>query len=372
MIHKAYKVIVTRTCPSCGLGFTNTIAKNVYECNYSQCHARFDFSIFSDEEIRKALNTENGEARAPEASSEESGAPPLDFSVFSSGSAEERQRTYGELPERAGAAGTAALNGELTPERVESLENSLVQAIGRGELVVHYQPQIDSSLNRVTGAEALVRWNHPERGLLVPEEFLPLAEESGLIVALDEWVLRTACEQVSAWQSQGRPPLRVTVNLSARQFRQPQLIETVSRALNETGLGPERLEIEITEAIALQDIELAVATLQQLQELGVTLSLDDFGTGYSSLNYLRKLPVQRIKIDRTVTRGITENPDDLAVVRAVVAMGSGLGLKAVAEGVETIDQLMLLQKNGCDEVQGFYFSRPLPPDEFAAFKVIYK
>ncbi|MCC6347820.1 MAG: EAL domain-containing protein [Nitrospirales bacterium] len=255
-----------------------------------------------------------------------------------------------------------------TLERI-ILENSLRRTLDRGELVVHYQPQVDIATRRIVCVEALVRWQHPELGLLDPMQFIPLAEETGFIIPMDEWVLRTACEQNKAWQETGYPPLRITVNLSARQFQQPNLIEIVACVLRETGLKPEYLDIEITESTAMGDIDLTIPTMVQLTGMGVRLSIDDFGTGYSSLSYLKKLPIRKLKIDKSFIRDLTTDQDDRAIVNAVIALAHSLKLKVVAEGVETQEQMDYLRVSGCDEIQGYLFSRPLPPEELRALLV---
>jgi EAL domain-containing protein (putative c-di-GMP-specific phosphodiesterase class I) len=212
--------------------------------------------------------------------------------------------------------------------------------------------------------EALVRWQHPDMGLVSPGEFIPLAEDTGLIVALDEWVLRTACAQNKAWQEVGLPRLRVSTNLSARMFRQAGLPELVSRVLDETGLDPDCLDLELTESSVMSDAEAAAETLRSLRELGVHVSIDDFGTGYSSLNYLKKFPADCLKIDQSFVRDAATEPNDAAIVRAVITLARSLNLKVIAEGVETVEQLRFLRLLGCDEVQGYLLSRPLPAEEF--------
>lgn len=243
------------------------------------------------------------------------------------------------------------------------LENRLRQTLEREELVVYYQPQVNLGTSRITGAEALVRWRHPELGLLSPAQFIPVAEETGFIVSLDEWVLRIACMQAKSWQETGYPPTRVTVNLSTRQFQQANFVEKVSSILKETELEPDFLEIEITENTAMQNIERTVANLSKLNEMGVSFSIDDFGTGYSSLNHLKKLPLQKLKIDKSFIRGLGEDLNDQAIVNAVIAMAHNMNLQVVAEGVETREQLSFLQGNNCDGMQGFLFSEPLPAAE---------
>jgi diguanylate cyclase (GGDEF)-like protein/PAS domain S-box-containing protein len=255
-------------------------------------------------------------------------------------------------------------NTALNVRTVERLffENSLRQSLERGQLVVFYQPLVHIESREITCLEALVRWRHPELGLLHPARFIPLAEEMGFATAIDEWVLRSACRQLKAWDKAGCPPVCVTVNFSARQFLQPDLAERVSRVLEATGLDPRYLDIEITESTAMKDIELAVPNLRKLKELGIKLSIDDFGTGYSSLTYLKRFPVHGLKIDQSFIRDVASDASDQAIVKAIIAMGHHLRLKIIAEGVETEEQLAFLRAGGCDEMQGYLFSEPLPPE----------
>jgi diguanylate cyclase (GGDEF)-like protein/PAS domain S-box-containing protein len=245
-----------------------------------------------------------------------------------------------------------------------SLEGRLRQALQNQELIVHYQPFIDLATGRIRGAEALLRWRHPELGLVAPGEFIAIAEVSGLIVPIGQWVLRTACAQARAWQLLGHPKFSVAVNLSARQFQQADLVFQVTEALHEADLPAASLDLEITESNAMQNAELSIATLQDLKRLGVSLSMDDFGTGYSSLNYLKRFPIDRIKIDQSFVRDVNRDPDDAAIATAIIAMAHSLKLTAVAEGVETEAQLEFLLAQRCDEMQGYLFSRPLPAAEF--------
>ena len=233
------------------------------------------------------------------------------------------------------------------------LESWLRQTIVRGELSVHYQPQIDIKTKKIAYAEALVRWNHPERGLLEPRDFLPLAEETGFITSIDEWVLRTVCTQATSWKESGFDSFCVTVNLSARQFQSPDLVKMVTSVLKETGMSPSCLDIEVTENAAMSDIEQTASQLRELTGMGVHFSIDDFGTGYSSLNYLKKLPIERIKIDKSFIHDIATDPDDRAIISAVSSMAHQMGIGTVAEGVETEEQLAFVREAGCDEVQGF-------------------
>jgi diguanylate cyclase (GGDEF)-like protein/PAS domain S-box-containing protein len=245
-----------------------------------------------------------------------------------------------------------------------SLENRLRQALPNEELILHYQPIVDVPSGRVCGAEALLRWRHPELGLLPPSEFITLAEISGLIVPIGHWVLKTACEQAREWQAMGYPHLRVSVNLSPRQFQQANLVSQVTGSLAASGIDAGSLDLEITESSAMQNAELTINTLLEFKRLGVSISLDDFGTGYSSLNYLKRFPIDRVKLDQSFVRDMTRSPEDAAIVRAVISMAHTLNLVVVAEGVETEDQLAFLRHHRCDEIQGFLFSPPVEAVEF--------
>ncbi|WP_414576788.1 putative bifunctional diguanylate cyclase/phosphodiesterase [Anabaena sp. CCY 9402-a] len=253
------------------------------------------------------------------------------------------------------------INAQLQ-ERL-ALENELRGALERNEIIVYYQPLIDLPSGEIKAVEALVRWQHPTRGLVSPAQFIPIAEANGLIIEIGEWVLRTACAQNLAWQRAGLPPLRMSVNLSARQFEQADLVKVVNQILQETDLHPSYLELEVTESFLMTDVQRSVKTLKQLRELGVWLALDDFGTGYSSLNYLKQFPVNMIKIDRSFVQDVVSNTDSAAVTDAIIALAKILHLKITAEGVETEEQLDYLQKRGCHEGQGFYFSRPVPVEQ---------
>lgn len=252
-----------------------------------------------------------------------------------------------------------------TLQRLE-LEAALRRALERDELVLFYQPKVELQHGKVVGAEALIRWRHPVLGLVSPADFIPLAEETGLIVSIGEWVIATACHQLKDWRNEGLPDISVAVNLSARQFVQEGLSSVVAQALRSSGVPANRLELEVTESAVMQDPERTVATLRELKRIGVSLSLDDFGTGYSSLNYLKRFPINTLKIDQSFVRDITTDPDDAAIAAAVISLAHILRLSVIAEGVETAAQLGYLRQHGCDEIQGYYFSRPLPADQFAA------
>ncbi|MFO0754627.1 MAG: EAL domain-containing protein [Thermodesulfovibrionales bacterium] len=245
------------------------------------------------------------------------------------------------------------------------LESDLRQSIERGELILHYQPQVHIRTGEIMCLEALVRWRHADLGMLSPGQFIPVAEEIGFVTAIDEWVLRAACSQNKAWQDEGYPPVCITVNLSAQQFQQPALVELVSGIVQETGLGPHNLGIEVTESTAMRDIDLAIPNLKGLHARGIKLAIDDFGTGYSSLNYLKRFPIHALKIDQSFIRGVVTDPDDQAIVNAIIAMGHSLQLDVIAEGVESDEQLSFLKDSDCDEMQGFLFSQPLPPERLA-------
>ena len=247
---------------------------------------------------------------------------------------------------------------ELTQatKRRRRLDQDLYQACQRGEFVLHYQPLVSTDVGRITGVEALLRWYHPEEGLISPNEFIPQLEELGLMAEVGDWVLRTACLQNIAWQKEGLPPIRMAVNVSAQQFYRGNIVDSVETALRETGLEPRWLEIELTESLTLDCSETTINIMKNLKRIGVTLSLDDFGTGWSSLSYLRKFPLDRIKIDRSFMRDIASEPAAEAVVRSIIDLGNNLGLDCVAEGVETRQQLEYLQKQMCPEMQGFLYS----------------
>ncbi|HEY9907165.1 MAG TPA: EAL domain-containing protein, partial [Thermosynechococcaceae cyanobacterium] len=245
------------------------------------------------------------------------------------------------------------------------LESDLRRALVRNEFLLYYQPQIDLKTNQILGVEALIRWQHPRLGFVSPAQFIPLAEETGLICAIGDWVLREACHQHQAWRSAGLPPIRIAINLSAQQFQQPNLVSSIIQTLQETGVSPRYLEMEITESAAMHNIAFTTAMLQQLQQAGIQIAMDDFGTGYSSLSAIKHFPFHILKVDQSFVRDALTNPSDAAIVKAVVALGRGLGLKVLAEGVETQAQLDFLRTIDCDSAQGYYFSKPLPASEIA-------
>jgi len=260
-------------------------------------------------------------------------------------------------------------DNSMTEDHSEQLRirNGLRRALERGEFVLHYQPQIHLESGTVIGAEALIRWNHPDLGLVPPGRFIPVAEDSGLIVPIGEWVLREACRQAKAWQQAGMPDMVMAVNLSAVQFKRGNLYQSVSRALLESGLDPQFLELELTESILIRDTENVLATVRQLKLLGLNLSIDDFGTGYSSLSYLKKFKVDKLKIDQSFVRDLDSNPDDAAIVRAIIQMAKSLNLRLVAEGVENAHIANQLRLFHCDEAQGYHFGHPMGADAFAGF-----
>ncbi|MBD8500156.1 bifunctional diguanylate cyclase/phosphodiesterase [Paenibacillus sp. CAU 1523] len=249
----------------------------------------------------------------------------------------------------------------VTLERL-TLEHEMRNALLNNEYELYYQPQVEMNTERIVGMEALIRWNHPHKGRIPPNEFIPLAEESGFIVTLGEWVLEQACFQNKRWQDAGLPPIPVSVNLSVRQFEQKNLMEVVQEVLRRTGLPPQYLELEITETMTL-DVERASKVLSQLKQMGVSISIDDFGTGYSSLHYLKNFPIHRLKIDRSFVRDLEHDPNDAAIVSAIIALGHTMNIHVIAEGVENTGQLRFLQAHACDEIQGYYFSPPIPGPE---------
>lgn len=251
----------------------------------------------------------------------------------------------------------------LHSENVLILENSLHRAIAKEEFAVYYQPKVDAQTGRITGLEALIRWHHPDLGLVMPSEFVPLAEDNGLVVPLGEWILREVCLQNRQWRDRGLPMLPIAVNLSVRQFLQPNLLEVVERTLKQAGIPPRYLEVEITESLAKNDIEVTRAILKRFYQINVGITIDDFGTGYSCLSSLKHFPVNALKIDRSFIKDIADNREDQAIVQGIVTLGRGLNLRTIAEGVETIAQLEILRSLHCTEVQGYLFSRPMSAED---------
>ena len=245
-------------------------------------------------------------------------------------------------------------------------KSGIQQALLEGSFEVHYQPIVDIESGELSSMEALVRWPHPTEGMISPAEFIPIAEETGLILPLGEWVLRSVCQQIKKWNSSGHTDFRVAVNLSARQFENniPTLVEEI---MTETGVSPESLTLEITEGIAMKNVDQNIKMLEELRTLGLNISIDDFGTGYSSLAYLKRFPLNTLKIDRSFIKDITNNTDDREITRAIISMGQNLNLKVLAEGVETQRQLDILRDSGCDYIQGYFYSRALPAIEILPF-----
>lgn len=249
------------------------------------------------------------------------------------------------------------------------LENSLRRALEKGELYIHYQPQLNIRSGEVIAVEALLRWNHPSLGLIGPSEFIPIAEETGLIVSIGEWVLRRACHQAKQWQNAGYRAICMAVNLSDRQFHYGNLEAIVQSAVDEAELDPKYLELELTESMIMHQLDDSVKILENLKGLGVKISIDDFGTGHSSLTYLKRFPVDCLKIDRSFIHDVVEDPGDAAIAKAIIAMAHNLRLRVIAEGVETEEQLIFLRRNQCDIIQGYTFSHPVAPEEILNFLI---
>jgi EAL domain-containing protein (putative c-di-GMP-specific phosphodiesterase class I) len=246
-----------------------------------------------------------------------------------------------------------------------ALETSLRRGLERQQFFLHYQAKLNLKTRQITGVEALLRWQHPELGMVPPLQFIPLAEETGLIVQIGQWVLNTACAQNTAWQREGFPPICMAVNLSARQFADEFLLDHIAAALRESGMDPQLLELELTESMVIQNPQRAIKLLLAIKKLGVRLAIDDFGTGYSSLGQLKHFPIDTLKVDRSFIRDIPRNAEDKAITKAIIAMGKTLSMTVVAEGVETEEQETFLRDEACDEIQGFFFSKPIAPDKFA-------
>ena len=247
-----------------------------------------------------------------------------------------------------------------------AMESALYRALENGEFTLHYQPQFDLSAMRLIGVEVLMRWEHPESGMISPKAFIPLLEETGLIVQAGEWVLKSACSQNKKWQDAGLPSVRIAVNLSSIQFQQADLADTVRRVLRETKLAAEYLELEITENIAVHNEETVIGILDELRSIGIHIAIDDFGTGYSSLSYLKRFPIDKLKIDQSFVRDCKDGAHGESIVKAIIGMGRSLELRVIAEGVETWEQADFLQRNGCDEVQGYFYGKPMTAEDFAS------
>lgn len=262
---------------------------------------------------------------------------------------------------------TTSMNDNVTHDML--LRHRMPLALKNNEFVLHYQPQIDMRSGEIIGVEALVRWQHPDEGLIPPLHFISLAEESGFIIPLGEWVLNEACRQAKAWMDAGYPPMVIAVNLSSLQFRRGNTAHVVAQALETYDLPAAYLELELTESILLNDSQGAIKTIQMLRDMGIKLSIDDFGTGYSSLGYLKRLPLDKLKIDQSFVRSLPNDPDDSAIVTAIIEMGHALRLEVIAEGVETEEQFNELRAYGCDQIQGYWISRPMPPSQLSTFRV---
>ena len=273
----------------------------------------------------------------------------------------ERAKEKAENPDHSVAFYRMDMNDGMQ-QRMQ-IESGLRHALGHGELVLYYQPKFEIKSGRLVGAEALVRWRHPQRGMVPPAEFIPLAETTGLIVQVGEWVLEQACAQAAVWHGAGLPVFRLAVNVSAREFT-ASLPGRVADTLSRYRLDPSWLELEITESTLMDDIEGTIAIMDRISALGVALSLDDFGTGYSSLSYLKRFPIDTLKIDRSFTNGLPSDSSDCAIAGTIISMGRKLGHRVIAEGVETLEQLDFLRAAGCDEVQGYLYGKPLPAYEF--------
>jgi EAL domain-containing protein (putative c-di-GMP-specific phosphodiesterase class I) len=246
-----------------------------------------------------------------------------------------------------------------------TLETALRRALDRDQFALHYQPKVDMATGQITGVEALLRWTHPDRGVLPPAQFIPLAEETGLIVPIGRWVLKEACAQNMAWQRRGLRPVSMAVNLSPRQFVDEHLLHDIDDALAASGMSPVLLQLEVTESMVMRNVSRAVKVLDAIQSRGIRLAIDDFGTGYSSMSLMKQFPIDTIKIDRSFVRDLPNDSEDQAIAQAIISMGKALGMTVIAEGVETVEQEAFLRRHACDEMQGYLFSKPLPPQQLA-------
>ena len=271
------------------------------------------------------------------------------------------------LAKEDGKNGFRFFTREIKAQSIErlTLESALRRALERDQFSLHYQPKVDMVSGQITGVEALLRWNHPELGIVSPGQFIPLAEETGLIVPIGRWVLKEACAQNMAWQRRGLRPVTMAVNLSPRQFADPHLLHDVDEALLASGMSPVLLQLEVTESMVMRNVSRAIKVLDAIQSRGIRLAIDDFGTGYSSMSLMKQFPIDTIKIDRSFVRDLPVDSEDQAIAQAIISMGKALGMTVIAEGVETVEQEAFLRSHACDEMQGFLFSKPLPAREMA-------
>ena len=271
------------------------------------------------------------------------------------------------LAKEDGKNGFRFFSREIKTQSIErlTLESALRRALEREQFSLHYQPKIDMTSGQITGVEALLRWAHPELGLVSPAQFIPLAEETGLIVPIGRWVLKEACAQNMAWQRRGLRPVTMAVNLSPRQFADEHLLQDVDEALLASGMSPVLLQLEVTESMVMRNVSRAIRVLDAIQSRGIRLAIDDFGTGYSSMSLMKQFPIDTIKIDRSFVRDLPHDSEDQAIAQAIISMGKALGMTVIAEGVETVEQQEFLRAHACDEMQGYLFSKPLPPRELA-------
>lgn len=271
------------------------------------------------------------------------------------------------LTKEDGKNGFRFFNKEIRTQSIErlTLETALRRALDRNQFALHYQPKVDMTTGQITGVEALLRWTHPDLGVLPPAQFVPLAEETGLIVPIGRWVLKEACAQNMAWQRRGLRPVSMAVNLSPRQFGDEHLLQDIDEALAASGMSPVLLQLEVTESMVMRNVSRAIKVLDAIQSRGIRLAIDDFGTGYSSMSLMKQFPIDTIKIDRSFVRDLPKDSEDQAIAQAIISMGKALGMTVIAEGVETVEQQTFLRNHACDEMQGYLFSKPVPPQQLA-------